>query len=154
MNEARFMKNTAPGVVMPYNPAVMKVSPHVAECTAEGVLIGRAPVAENTMLERITELQAKFEQETLRSGRFETAAQNALAEVERLTGENQALAEENAALREKVAKLEAAAPPLSERLNAMKVAELRQLAVERGIEKPDDLKKEELIAAIIAQGEK
>ena len=36
----------------------------------------------------------------------------------------------------------------------MKVAELRQLAVERGIEKPDDLKKEELIAAIIAQGEK
>ena len=74
--------------------------------------------------------------------------------MERLTGENQALAEENAALREKVAKLEAAAPPLSERLNAMKVAELRQLAAERGIEKPDDLKKEELIAAIIAQGEK
>ena len=32
-----------------------------------------------------------------------------------------------------------AAPPLSERLNAMKVAELRQLAAERGIEKPDDL---------------
>ena len=154
MEEKRYMKNTVTGVVMEYNKDVIKVSPHIAECTAEGILIGRAPVAENTMLERITELQEKFEQAEVRAKNFEMAAQNERSKFDLLKEEKSTLEKENAELKEKIAKLESEMPSLLERLSSMKVAELRQIASERDIANIDDLKKEELIAAIIATEEK
>lgn len=154
MEEKRYMKNTVTGVVMEYNKDVIKVSPHIAECTPEGILIGRAPVAENTMLERITELQEKFEQAEARAKNFEMAAQNERSKFDLLKEEKSTLEKENAELKEKIAKLESEMPSLLERLSSMKVAELRQIASERDIANIDDLKKEELIAAIIATEEK
>lgn len=150
MNEKRYMKNTVTGVIFPYDPAVMTVSTHMAECTAEGVLIGRAPVAENTMLEKISELQNKYQDEVLRSARFETAANNALAEVQKLKKENLALASEITRLKDKIAKMESTQVPLTDKLNSMTFDDLRKEAKELGIKNYSDLTKESLVTAILA----